>query len=135
MNTRSASALILAAVLSVSASIPLFAATKNDLPIAYSVNTVTFTSNGDMKITRGMYRGNVSWATRYKSHEELSPDVWAFNGFHANLDMANDQQCGTLVVTFANDEVVDLRLVNKPAVAAIVAKLKSTSPARNLASR
>jgi hypothetical protein len=135
MNTRPVSTLILAAALSLSASIPLFAASKNDLPIAYSVNTVTVTSNGSMKIERGMYRGDVSWALRYKTHEELSPNVWVFSGYHANLDLANDQGCENLVVTFADDKVADLRLVNKTAAAAIAANLQRGSSARNLASR
>lgn len=86
-----------------------------------------------MKIVRGMYRGDVSWATRYDSHEELSPDVWSFSDYHANLDLANDQNCKTLIITFADDKVVDLQLVNKPAVTAIAANLKFGSPARNLA--
>lgn len=135
MNTRPASALILAAVLSVSTSIQSFAASKNDSPIGYPVNTVTATSNGDVKIVRGMYRGDVSWAMRYKSHEELSPDVWVFSGFHANLDQANDQECGTLVITFANNKVVNLQLVNRPAVSALAANLRLDSPVKNIASR
>ena len=135
MNTRIASALILAAVLSVSSSTTSFASSKSDSPIGYPVNTVTASSNGDIKIVRGMSRGDVSWAMKYKSHEELSPDVWVFSGFHANLDQANDQECGTLVITFANDRVVNLQLVNKPAVSAIAANLRVRSPAKNIASR
>ena len=135
MNTRSANALILAAVLSVSVSIPSFAASKNDSPIAYPVNTVTSTSNGCLKVVRGMDRGDVSWVMKYKSHEELSPDVWVFSGYHADNDLPNDQGCGTLVITFANDKVVNLQLVNKPAVAAIAANLRLGSPARNIASK
>jgi hypothetical protein len=135
MNTPTASALILAAVLSVSTSSPSYASSKNETPIAYSVNTVTVTSNGDVKIVRGMYRGDVSWALRYKSHEELAPNVWVVSGYQANLDLVNDQGCETLVITFADDKVVDLQLVNRPAIAAIATNLKLGSPAKNIASR
>jgi len=127
--------LVLAAVLSVSSSSPSFAASKNDLPIAYSVNTVTANSNGDIRITRGMYRGDVSFAMKYKDHEELTPNVWVFTGYRANVDLVNDQGCETLVITFANDKVVDLQLVNKPAAAEIAANLRLGSSARNIASK
>jgi hypothetical protein len=40
-----------------------------------------------------------------------------------------------VVITFSNDRVSDLQLVNKPAFAAIAATLKPDSPARNIASR
>ncbi len=135
MNTRPTSVLILAAVLSASAFAPMFAASKNDTPTSFPVNTVTVSSNGDVKIVRGMYRGDVSWAMRYKSHEELSPDVWVFAGYHANLDTANDQGCGSLVITFANDKVVGIQLVNKPAVAGIAANLRVGTQVGNIASR
>ena len=135
MNARPVSALVLAAVLSVSASSPSFAASRNDVAVVYPLNTVTVTSNGDMKVVRGMYRGDVSWAMKYDSHEELSTNVWAFSGYHANLDLPDDQNCGTLIITFKDDKVVDLQLVNKPAVAVITASLKVGSPSRNLAKK
>jgi|SRR5271157_1416921 len=134
MNTRNASVLILAAALSASAFSPLFA--KDDVPVAYSVRTLISTSNGDMKVERGMTRGDVSFAMRYKDREQLTPDIWVYTGYHANnSDTANAQGCETVVITFANDRVSDLQLVNKPAFAAIAATLKPGSPARNIASR
>jgi|CZKI01.1.fsa_nt_gi hypothetical protein len=136
MNTRNASVLILAAALSASALSPLFASTKEDIPVAYSVRTLISTSNGDMKVQRGMTRGDVSFAMRYKDREQLTPDVWVYTGYHANnSNTANSQGCETVVITFSNDRVSDLQLVNKPAFAAIAATLKPDSPARNIASR
>jgi hypothetical protein len=135
MITHPVSVLLLAVALSASASVPLFAASKNDLPIAFSVRTLTASSNGDMKVNRGMDRGDVSYALKYKSREVLSPDVWVYSGFHADVDPANDQGAGTVVITFANDKVADIQLVNKPAVALIAASLRLGSPARNIASK
>jgi hypothetical protein len=135
MKARPSSVLLLAAALSASAFAPLFASSKNDSPRAYPIGTLIAASNGDMKVVRGASMGDVSYALRYKVRQELSPNVWAYSGFHANLDLANDQECGTVVITFVNGQVSDMRLVNKPAVAAIAANLKLGSSARNIASK
>ena len=135
MKARPSSVLLLAAALSASAFAPLFASSKNDSPRAYPIGVLTAASNGDMKVVRGASMGDVSYALRYKVRQELSPNVWAYSGFHANLDLANDQECGTVVITFVNGQVSDMRLVNKPAVAAIAANLKLGSSARNIASK
>ncbi len=135
MKARPSSVLILAAALSASAFAPLFASSKNDSPLAYPISTLIATSNGDMKVVRGTSIGDVSFALRYNARQELSPNVWAYSGFHANLDLANDQECGTVVITFVNGQVSDMRLVNKPAAAAIAANLKLGASARNIASK
>jgi hypothetical protein len=134
MNTRPVSALILAAALSVAASVPMSAASK-DAAVALPVQTVTVASNGNIKIERGMYRGDVSFAMKYKNREELSPNVWVYSGFHANSDAEIAQGCESVVITFANDKVVDLQLVNRPAATSIAANLRLGSSARNIASR
>jgi hypothetical protein len=133
MNARPISALILAAALSVSA--PLFAASQDASPTSISLRTLVASSNGDMKNERGTSREDVSYAMRYKSRVELSPDVWVYSGYHADAGAPNAQDCGSVVITFAHGEVADLQLVNKPAVAAIAANLRLGSPSRNLASR
>ena len=134
MKTRINSVLILAATLSVSALIPLSAASNNSSPAAFPVKTLTASVHGGEQIERGTPRGFVAWAMRLKSHEELTPDVWVYTGYHADLDQANQQDCGTLVITFANDKVVDLQLVNKPAAAFIAANLKNSQAIKNVAS-
>jgi hypothetical protein len=135
MNTRPVSALILAATLAVSASVPTSAASQAASPVAVPVQTVTVESNGNMKIVRGMDRGDVSYALKYKNRQELAPNVWVYTGFHANSEAAVVQGCQAVVITFANDKVVDLQLVNQPAVASIAANLKFGSSATSLASR
>jgi hypothetical protein len=135
MNTRPVSALILATALSVSASIPLFAASKNDLPVSINVRTLVATSGGGVQIERGMSRWDVSYAMRYNFREELSPDVWVYTGFRANVDSPAAQDCKTVVITFAHNRVSNLQLVNKPAVDVIAANLKLGSSATNVASK
>jgi len=135
MNSRPTSVLILAAALSASAFSPLFASPKNDVPIAYSVGTLIATSNANIKVMRGMARGDVSFAMKFKSCQQLTPDIWVYTGYHAeNSALAIDQGL-IVVITFSNDRVVDLQLVNKPAFAAIAANLKPGSPEKNLASK
>ena len=72
MNMRPVSALIIAATLSVSASVPLFAASKTEAPTSYSIHTLVATSGGGVQIERGMSRGDVSYAMRNKVRQELS---------------------------------------------------------------
>ena len=135
MNTRPVSALIIAAALSVSASIPLFAAPKNDLPVTCPVRVLVATSDGCARITRGMYRGAVSHAMRYNSRVELSPDVWVYSGFHADTDSSYAQECGTVVITFADDKVANLQLANRSAVAVLSTNLKFGSSTEFIASK
>ena len=134
MKTRINSVLILAATLSVSALTSLSAASNNDFPVAYPVNTLTASAQGGEQISRGTPRGDVSWAMRFKSRQELSPDIWVYSGYHADLDLANQQDCGTLVITFANNKVADMQLVNKSAITVIASNLKVGTPGRIVAS-
>ena len=134
MKTRINSVLLLAATLSVSAFVSLSAATQKDFPVAYAVNTVTASHDGGEQISRGTSRGDVSWAMRHKTGQALSPDIWVYSNYVADLDVANQQGCETLVITFAHDKVVDLKLVNKPAVTVIASNVKVGKPARIIAS-
>jgi hypothetical protein len=134
MNTRLATACILSALAAL-ASAPARAASTYDSPIIFSIHTLSATSNGGIRIERGMDREDVSWAMKYKSHVELSPDVWVFTGYRADLDLANQRGCDKVVITFVNDKVADLQLVNRPAVGAIAANLRANYPARDIASR
>jgi hypothetical protein len=135
MNTRPVSVLLLAAALSLSVSLPLSAAPKNILPVAVPVETITVASNGYMKITRGSDLGDVFFAMKFKNRERLASNVWVFHDFHANSSADFVQGCRFVVVTFADKKVVNLQLVNQPAVTSIAASLKLGSSAGNLASR
>ena len=72
---------------------------------------------------------------KYKSHVELSSDVWVFTGYRADLDLANQRGCDKVVITFVHDKVADLQLVNRPAVGVITAGLRANHPARDIAGR
>lgn len=132
MKTRITSVLILAAALSTSALIPLSAASKNNLPIGYSVSTINLASSGDEQIACGATQWTVL-RLMGSPFRELSPDVWVYHRYHANLDLANEQGCTTLVITFAQGKVADLKLVNNPAVGLIAANSKP-KPAERYAS-
>ena len=123
MKTRSSSVLILAATLSAFALIPSSATAANAPAIGYTVSELALASRGYEKITRGTSRAEVTSSMGHP-FRELSPDVWLYSGYHANLDRANEQGCNTLVITFAQDRVVNLKLVNRDATRAIAAMLK-----------
>lgn len=135
MNTRPVFALVLAATLCLSASIPLSAASNPDLPVAFHVPSVTVVSNGNMTITRGSDASDVFYAMKYKNRERLASGVWVFSDFHADTDAPNVKGCRSVVVTFENNQVIDLQLVNQSAKVSIAARLSNGSTGRNLASR
>jgi predicted secreted hydrolase len=115
---------ILAAALLASALNPLSAAPINDSSIGYTVSRLTVASSGYEQIARGATQGTVS-RVMGSPFRELAPDVWAYHGYHANLDLANAQGCDTLIVTFARGKVADLKLVNRSAAELIAANSQS----------
>jgi hypothetical protein len=124
MKTRLSSVLILAAALSTSAFSPLSAAPKTNSALGYSVSLLTVTSAGYEQIARGATQTRVSQVMG-SPFRELSPGVWAYHGYHADLDQANEQGCDTLIITFAHGKVADLKLVNQLAVERIAAVSKT----------
>jgi hypothetical protein len=127
MKSYRASVLILAAALSASAFAPLSASAKNSTPLGYRVSVVTLASEGYMRITPGTARSTVEMKMG-SPFLELSPDVWLYHHYQANLDLANQQGCDTLVITFAHNKIVDLKLVNARAVHALAANLEHQRP-------
>ncbi len=132
MNARIAS-IVIAAGLCLTAVSRSSAFTLDQVPFGFHVATVTANSNGGLKIIRGMDKSDVSWVMHYNRCEELSPDVWSYSGFRADLALANDKDCTILLVRFSEGKVVDLQLVNKPAVNVLAASLKAGASTRNLA--
>jgi hypothetical protein len=127
MNTRNIPVLTIALVLGAFA--PLLAAASDDHPVVLTVRTLVDSTNISVNIKRGATREYVAQAMRFKTREELSPDVWAF------FRSVNDEGCANLVITFANDKVVDMRLVNRPALNALVASLRIGSSTKDVASK
>jgi hypothetical protein len=120
MKTRIASVLILAAALSTSALLPLSAASKDNLPTGYSVSRINFPASNITRIERGTSQVIVS-SLMGSPFRKVSPDVWVYRGYVANLDLANEQGCDVMVITFAQGKVADLKFVNEAAVKIIAA--------------
>ena len=127
MKISSVSVLILAAALTAPALVSLSAAEKNTNPIGYRVGVLTLASQGYIRITPGTARSTVErmMGTPFR---EISPDVWIYHNYRADLDLANEQRCDTLVVTFAHDRIVDLKLVNLRGAQVIAANLAHRRP-------
>lgn len=130
MKTRITSVLFLAAALSASV---LSAAPKNNFPAAISIHSLIAESHGD-QIKRGDSREKVR-SLFGSGSRRLSRNVWLYHGFAADLPQANAQGCRTVVVTFANDQVVDMKCVNDSAAAIIAANLNLIPSARNIAGK
>ncbi len=120
MKTRIASVFILAAALSTSALLPLSAASKDDLPTGYLVSRINFPARWITHITRGTPQ-DIVFSLMGSPYQKVSPDVWVYHNYVANLDVANEQGCDVMVITFAQGKVVDLKLVNEPAAKIIAA--------------
>ena len=123
MKTNICSVLILAAALSASA---LSAASKDTSAIAYSVSDVTSASSGYEKIALGTPQATVRRVLG-SPRQELAPDVWVYHNYHADLALANEQGCDTVVITFAQGKVADLKLVNHLAATLIASNVKVQS--------
>ena len=119
MNARLPSLLVLAAALSASA---LSAASKDTPAIAYSVNAVTSVFSGYEKVSLGASQATVRWVLG-SPRQELAPDIWVYHNYHADLALANEQGCDTVVITFARGKVSDIKLVNDRAAKSIAANV------------
>ncbi len=120
MKTRIASVLFLAAALSTSAFLPLSAASQDNLAAGYSVSRINFPASNISHIERGTSMGIVS-SLMGSPFRKVSPDVWVYLGYVADLDLANEQGCDIMVITFAQGKVADLKFVNEPAAKIIAA--------------
>jgi hypothetical protein len=123
MKTYTSSVILIAAALNAFALIPSSLAADRASATAYSVSEVNPTSRGNDTITRGASQAFV-WLTMGQPFRKISPDIWLYHGFQANLDAANEEGCDTLVVTFEKDRVVDLKLVNPRAITILAANVK-----------
>ena len=128
MKTHIALIILLASALSASV---LSASPRNESPIAYS--TVNVYVGGD-QIKRGVPRERVR-ALLGNPSQELSHDVWLYHSFKTDLRQANEQGCRSMIITFANHEVVDLKIVNAPAATIIAANLKLHPSIQYIASK
>lgn len=88
---------------------------------AYRVSAVNIDAGRAITIHVGSTRREVlQWMGR--PARQPSADVWIHHGYQAPFDEANRRGCRSIVITFVDDRVADLKLVNSRAVAIIAAK-------------
>ncbi len=116
----------LALLLALAASLNAFAASPaTTSPIAFNVAKVNQPNNVE---NVDLQRGDTLMTARRllgAPHRQLSANVWVYYGFHPETPDAIG--CDTLVVTFAQNKVSDLKIVNERAVQVMAANLKPAS--------
>ncbi|MEO6001836.1 MAG: hypothetical protein ABIZ04_00005 [Opitutus sp.] len=132
MKTNIASLLILTAVVSVTALCPASAASNRLPAVAYPVKSVTVSDPFLPAIERGTDRATVL-EVMGAPFGRLTPNVWLYHNYRtSDLKQANDLDCRSLMVTFANDKVSKMTLVNQRA-ASLIAKNINQKPAELVA--
>ena len=112
MNTHRLAVLLLATSLAALAP-PAPAASLKELPaVAYPVTSVDHQGN---LVTRGTTALNVRRMLGLPART-LSDDTWVYYGYEADFEPANVEGCDTLVLTFAEGRVTDIKLVNQRTV-------------------
>ena len=115
----------------VPARVTLNAALLRETPCGFVVDKVNVSQNLD--VTRGDTLMTVRRVLGAPL-QQLSPHVWTYTGFHASLpEGAEAYGCDTLVVTFSEDRVVDLKMVNLKATQVIAANLHRDNLATRVA--
>jgi len=130
MKTLFVSKIILAAALSASALSAVSIAA--DRGIAYPVSRVAAMSeeitNGDSRLEVRRLLG--------APDRRLGSNVWIYFNHHApNTPQVARENCRTLVVTFTDHRVSDLKLVNPRALKIYTARANTAKPARGLAAK
>lgn len=111
------------------------ASSSDHLPFAYKVSEVVLPDSSHAgRLVRGDSRNTVR-AALGQAPRQLSPDVWVYPGFGGRVAKYMAPVCEDLVVTFAEDRVVDLKLVNAPAVRVIAASLRPKPVIRHVAGK
>lgn len=129
MKTRLVAVLSLVAAFAVSATASPRSPVEHD-PFGFNVSEII--QPNDQSITRGTPRMTVR-RLMGPAYEALSPDVWLYHGYHPNIAPGHERGCDTLVISFADDQVTDLKIVNARATAVIADYLKLRSAAVQVA--
>jgi hypothetical protein len=129
MKTNSTSVLALVTVVSALALAPYSAASAGADPFGVAISQVACGRNAE--VTRGATKMTVLRLLG-AGYRALSRDVWVYPNHHADSRTANARECDSLVLTFADGKVTDLKVVNHRGVALIAASLP-TRPAMQVA--
>jgi len=127
MNTRSSVLVAIASTLLASA---LTAAQPTAPAVGYPASQITvgvrdlFTSSIQTHtITAGTARKTVV-SLLGKPRQALTPDVFVYDNCEPDQSVARVRGCRTLVVTFSQDKVADLKFVNSAAATIIASNLR-----------
>ena len=124
MKTRVTSLLVLLAALGAPALAPLSAAPAETSADGFTIEKV---ARGDAaEITRGVTPMTVL-RLMSSPQRKLTPDVWVYQNHHVASAAADARGCDTLVLTFVDGKLSELKIVNARAVAVIAANLKQPS--------
>ena len=125
MKTRTSILTILVAAVSTALALPLSAAPKTDCALVHQVTYVN--RLGNSVVTQGTTKFEV--ITSLGSPQlRLNADTWVYPGFRGVATESQDDNCNTLLITFTDGRVSDLKLANDRAVAVIA---KQTEPKKN----
>lgn len=119
MKTRASVALLLAVLASAAVS-PTFAASAIQPASAHPVGAVERSSSSS--IVRGTPAIEVYLALG-NPIEKLGNDVWVYRHFNAGVAQSRHDDCDTLMVTFVDGRVSDLRLVNDRALVVLAKRI------------
>lgn len=133
MKIRLASLLVLLAALSASAFAAPSSATLA-APAAYAFTVEIVRQGQHAEIVRGTSQMTVC-RLMGPAQRELSPNVWAFAGYHPHVKAGEDRGCDTLLITFTDGRVSELKIVNARAAQIIAAQLKEVSSGTMLAKK
>jgi hypothetical protein len=127
MKTRSATlALLLTALALTSACV----GPQTNAPLSHAVGGIA--RPGDTDLARGASKSEVRLALGAPSHQ-LSADVWAYYGFNGGRQHTENDGCSTLLLTFTNDTLTDLQLINDRAQIVYAQRIRAKENAQMLA--
>ena len=122
MKTRASILTILVAAASTALALPLSAAPKTDSALAHPV---TFVNRlGNSVITQGTTKFEVLQSLG-SPHHRLNDNTWVYPGFRGDSTQRQEDDCNTLLITFTDDRVSDLKLANNRAVTVIAKQIES----------
>ncbi|HUJ44383.1 MAG TPA: hypothetical protein VLW52_12345 [Opitutaceae bacterium] len=119
MKTRILSVIVFVAALGGFPAGPLPAAPQKPASKAYSVQAVT--RDGATVVKVGSADSTVCrWLG--EPSRRLGDDLWVYFHFAGSREEAREAGCSTLLLTFANGRVADIKLINEGALGVIVAQ-------------
>ncbi len=122
MNARNAFLVLICA-----ASGSLFLPSLSARPEAHAFVARSVTvQNGRFTVKTGV-RESAVWQHVGAPDCELRPNVRAYRGFAPN-GVFDSHSCDILLLTFANDRVVDIKLINSDALAVLTRRIQSGKP-------